>query len=415
MIRGRAFITRGAAPLGLPHTLARPSTSLRATLSLSKGRAPLAPARSVRVARSRSSLATRLGATPLGLDTRDVGQRVVKIALIVILGFTGLSAAQHPPLLAGSITGRVVEEGANTPLADALVTVTKSPVAGQLPEAPREAMTNGDGRYRFEQLTPGRYGVSVQRTGYASASPPNPSPSVVIDGDKPATELVIALPRGAVIAGRVLDANGQPRADVRVMAMRRAPGLPTGRLVSLGPFALTNDLGEFRIHSLAAGEYVVQATANTRWLPQSAKGQTRPSLVTVPTYYPGTIDAESAQPVTVAAGQTLTIEIGLQQAPTYSITGVVVDESGRPLANAGVTITPDRGSHLWMAGPATRARTEDDGSFTLDGLIGGVYVLNAAVPPAGGSITSYTYISSGQVKVVVNDHVTGLQLTAERP
>src|SRR5687767_11662960 len=41
---GRAseiVITRGAAPLGLPHTLSRPSTSLRATLGLSGGRAPL--------------------------------------------------------------------------------------------------------------------------------------------------------------------------------------------------------------------------------------------------------------------------------------------------------------------------------------------------------------------------------------
>jgi Carboxypeptidase regulatory-like domain len=335
-----------------------------------------------------------------------------------IVGLTASPAAQRSSSPAGSISGRVVEDGTNAPVADVLVRLMNStrPVTGQLPEPPREALTDRDGRYRFEGLALGRYSVSVQKTGYASTSPPNPPPVVVIDADKPATDLVIPLPRGAVIAGRVLGANGQPLADARVMAMRRAPGAPAAGFVPLGPPAPTNDLGEFRIHSLAAGEYVVQASLITRWLPQSARSEaTSPLLVPVPTYYPGTIEVESAQPVTVAAGQTLTIEIGLQLAPTYSIAGVVVDESGRPLANAGVTITPDRGSHLWMTGPATRARTEDDGSFRLDGLISGVYVLNAAVPPAGGSTTSYTYISSGQVKVVVNDHMTGLRLTAERP
>src|SRR5262249_40021910 len=39
--RDRAFSIRGALPLGLPHTLSRPSTSLGTTLSLPKGRSPL--------------------------------------------------------------------------------------------------------------------------------------------------------------------------------------------------------------------------------------------------------------------------------------------------------------------------------------------------------------------------------------
>src|SRR5262249_50192472 len=39
--RARRYFNRGASPLGLPGTLSRPSTKLRATLRLSKGRAPL--------------------------------------------------------------------------------------------------------------------------------------------------------------------------------------------------------------------------------------------------------------------------------------------------------------------------------------------------------------------------------------
>jgi protocatechuate 3,4-dioxygenase beta subunit len=264
-------------------------------------------------------------------------------------------------------------------------------------------------------MAPGRYTVSVHKTGYASPAPPNPPPFVIVDADRPTGEVMIALPRGAVIAGRVLDVNGQPRADVRVMAMRRVPGTPAGNLVPMMPPASTNDLGEFRIHSLAAGEYVVQANPNTRWLPPDGRAEPPAKRVMVSTYYPGTVDAEIAQPVALAAGQTFNgLEIGLQQVPTYSIAGVVVDQSGRPLANAGVTIATS-GSRLSMAGPATRVITANDGSFKLDGLPSGTYTVNAGVPSVSGA-ASYTYITSNQLSVFVNeDHVTGLQLTAERP
>jgi protocatechuate 3,4-dioxygenase beta subunit len=199
--------------------------------------------------------------------------------------------------------------------------------------------------------------------------------------------------------------------------MRRVPGSSLGDFVPIMPPALTNDLGEFRIHSLAAGEYVVQANPNTRWLPPDSRAEApAPKVVTVSTYYPGTLEAEIAQPIAVVAGQTLNgVEIGLLQVPTYSIAGFVVDQSGQPLANAGVTVATASGSRLSMAGPATRVLTADDGSFKLEGLPSGAYTVNAGVPSITGP-TSYTYITSNQLSVVVNDeHVTGLQLTAERP
>jgi len=337
--------------------------------------------------------------------------------VFVLLAFASPTAAQ-PASSTGVITLRVVEQGSSAPIADAQVRliIATRPIGSQLLEPVREALTDSDGRYRFERMAPGRYNIFVHKTGYASAAPPDPPPFVIIDADGPTAELVIALPRGSVIAGRVLDVNGQPRADVRVMAMRRVPGIPAGNLVPMMPPVSTNDLGEFRIHSLAAGEYVVQANPNTRWLPPDGRAEAPAKRVTVSTYYPGTVDAEIAQPVALAAGQTLNgLEIGLLQVPTYSIAGVVVDQSGRPLPNAGVTVVTASGSRLSMAGPATRVITGDDGSFKLEGLTSGTYTVNAGVPSSSGA-RSYRYITSNQLSVVVNDdHVTGLQLTAERP
>ena len=75
----------------------------------------------------------------------------------------------------------------------------------------------------------------------------------------------VALQRGGVIAGRVVDEAGDPLVEVRVMATQRpaaCPGagvMPADLLLSVGPGDQTNDLGEFRLYSLAGGEYYVQA------------------------------------------------------------------------------------------------------------------------------------------------------------
>ena len=55
----------------------------------------------------------------------------------------------------------------------------------------------------------------------------------------------IALPRGAVITGRVSDENGDPLARVQVYTMFFAPGSTRGQ--RMGMNAQTDDLGHFRL------------------------------------------------------------------------------------------------------------------------------------------------------------------------
>ena len=77
-------------------------------------------------------------------------------------------------------------------------------------------------------------------------------------------EVALQLQKGAVITGKVLDASGEPLADARIMAMHRfnagGPGGSVPRLMpAAGGMQQTNDLGEFRVASLAPGEYYIAA------------------------------------------------------------------------------------------------------------------------------------------------------------
>ena len=234
---------------------------------------------------------------------------------------------------------------------------------------------------------------------------------------------------GAVIAGRVLDITGQPFTRARVTAMvRRAAG---EHLEPVAPSVPTNDLGEFRLYGLAAGDYFIQASPNPpAFMPTAVRDSNPPSEAVVATYYAGAIDPALAQAVTIGNQQTLNgIEIGLLQASVYSVSGVVVDRRGRPVANAGIHVRPERNSGGFLTRPPL-ARSAADGSFKLDGLTTGVYLITPAVPVAGsqaaaippevvargGVTTSYRYDQSPPVAVVVEgDHVTGVRLTAERP
>ena len=310
--------------------------------------------------------------------------------VVVLLAFSTLSAAQPAPA-AGVITGRVVEEGANTPIADARVMAMAMITAPSSAQPPwqYQASTGSDGTFRFEGLPPGRYRITAQKAGYASLGPGSPPPPlVVLQAGGPGASQVIALQRGGVIAGRVLSPAGEPMAEARVMPMRRLPGgAAGGRLMMSGPPATTNDLGEFRLHSLAPGDYYLQASP--RFEPPTARSG--PSAVIIaPTFYPGTTDTATAQPVSVGGGATLDgIEIRVLQVPAFSIKGIVVDEAGTPVGNAAVMLSSDPSVGMPMFNGPSRTRTAADGTFTIEGVASGTYRLTAAAPivskaPAGG-------------------------------
>jgi hypothetical protein len=141
-----------------------------------------------------------------------------------------------------------------------------------------------------------------------------------------------------------------------------------------GGVGQTNDLGEFRIANLPKGDYLVIATQQERTpfdvsIPSPAK-------VAAPTYYPGTTERQSAQVITIRAGETVgDMWFSVVSSAAFSVSGVVVDERGAPSAGAMVTLMP--GSQPEMPFPFLMGAADRNGAFTVSGALPGSYFVIA--------------------------------------
>ena len=214
---------------------------------------------------------------------------------------------------------------------------------------PRRATTDVDGQFEFANLPAGTYRVTASPAQYASqylsmsygaTRPMGPywpelgQPIELKEGQS-LDKVNIALPRGAIITGRVLDENGEPLARVQVYTLGFPPGVSRGQRYGGG--MSTDDLGQFRLWGLSPGEYVVVADARgNTFVPPNAPPETEEERVGyVTTYYPGTSDEGGAQRVRVKGSEeTQGIDIRVGQARLYHVSGFVVDSKGSPLAGA---------------------------------------------------------------------------------
>ena len=107
--------------------------------------------------------------------------------------------------------------------------------------------TDQEGRFEIAAPVSG-FTVRVSKPGFAPVYIPA---SDVIES----RPLDVRLPRGAAIQGRVLDASGAAVVDARVTVRL---GEPVSRSrIAVSVTTRTDDLGEFRVGSLAAGRYTV--------------------------------------------------------------------------------------------------------------------------------------------------------------
>jgi hypothetical protein len=368
------------------------------------------------------------------LSEGDV-QPLVGVILALALGQT------TAPASTGGIAGRVTADETHAPIAGAHIVLfpARPPRApNQIPIGPPpQTTTDQDGRFAFDRIEPGEYRINAQKSGFAPMGlpPMTPQAVIVVAGQQATVDLHLL--RGGVISGRVLDPKGEPLTDAQVTALRRmpAPRNPSGqnRLLPApmtGP-QQTNDLGEFRISGLAPGDYVVAvmprafaAFGGPGVVPQRSSGSSHTTLV--PTFYPGTVDSAAAQMLTVAAGAEVgNISFTVQAAPGYRVSGVVVDESGAPIADAMVMLNLDSRNGPLMFGTMGNGRSDANGRFAINDVPAGSYRANASVIMRSGSGGGGGFVSfsSGRVgglvqptEVVVTDSdVKGVRVVAQRP
>jgi hypothetical protein len=324
------------------------------------------------------------------------------VALLVAGSFAMSSAAQAPvvpprdrPLQAatgtGRIRGRVVAADTGAPLRRAQVRLASWEL-----RVFRTVSTDAEGRFNLIDLPAGSYGLTVTRNGYASLQFGQQRPFeggrvLELANGQLMDRVDFALPPGSVITGRVTDQLGEPVAGIYMQAMRYHY-LPGGERQLMGASRgdtltmVTNDLGEFRVSGLLPGTYVLRANPDDggmRGILRDSAPSTQASGDSygyATTFYPGTLSAEQAEPISVGAGDVASASFVLSTARLTRISGMIRDSQGRPVTSGSLWLRSRTPTSVWgMSGPQVGA----DGRFTIANVPPGDYSIDVVPRSAG--------------------------------
>ena len=163
-----------------------------------------------------------------------------------------------------SIVGMVVKLAGSEPL-------TKARVHLQSMEDRTRSIstvTNAGGRFELKGIDAGRYRLTVSRVGfvtqeYGQKKSDGPGAVLSLRPSQELKDLHFRLIPSSVIAGRILDEDGEPLPSVNVTAAREVYS-DGKRALAMGATVETNDLGEYRLFGLSPGRYFVSAVY-PRW------------------------------------------------------------------------------------------------------------------------------------------------------
>jgi hypothetical protein len=276
--------------------------------------------------------------------------------------------------------------------------------------------TDGAGRFRMDNLPPGKYTLDGGRDDYFDANRAN----VVVVGGKTA-DVALSMTPGATVSGRVSNPSGRPMANAVVTAYELSFefGLPILRATEQ---ATTDDRGDYRIFWLPAGEYYIAATPRSTLPARTASNIVAMSRVDqiVRTYHPGVVDALTSKSLQIKGGERIAdIDIAMKaHGGVHRISGVI--NSAVSAGTAFLALVPgdsntpyeawgNQNLHVGAIPLAVNNGNAINTQFDVDGITPGFYRLIAIVDeanPDGGS--GYAF---GQATVEVRDRdVSGVQL-----
>jgi len=184
-----------------------------------------------------------------------------------------------------------------------------------------------------------------------------------------------------IISGRVIDESGVPVASAAVSALRGSVFIDDlGRQVPVSG-AVAGSAGEYCIHGLSPGKYIVRAVARTH--PPSASpecdtccGSSLTEYQT--TFYRASLSKEHATVIEITKGKNAAgIDIMMRRVRAYCLRGEVRDGNGVLMTDVAVTLETDS----WSSGVIT-----EGGRFLLNSLPAGIYTIVISDHPKLGRV-----------------------------
>jgi protocatechuate 3,4-dioxygenase beta subunit len=333
---------------------------------------------------------------------------------ILVLALSALSLAQTsagPSKAAAhaSVEGIVTKEPGSEPVKKALIElIAEDQSAG----GDYTAVSGIDGKFHIEGVLPGHYHLFVERTGLLDSDKHHGRTEgriLTLTADQELKDLQVHLQAAAVVRGRVTDEDGDPLPDAQVAVLHQTYSSGRSRWEQIGG-ERTNDLGEFRIANLPAGNYYISVSPppDFRSLLEGAgaagdhaeKPTDRSVMTYQTTYYPGTADRSQASPIQLHAGDDFPVSFSLTPSPSLSIRGSV--ENLPPHASASIMLQ-SRDFNLVLSG----AEMHKDGSFVIRDVAPGAYTILATVE------NSPVPMTARQALQIVSSNVDGVRLSPQ--
>ena len=328
------------------------------------------------------------------VETRTAFRRRTKEGwlLVWLLAVIGIAVPPDDAIAQAARTarlrGRVIAGDTGKPLRGAFVNIIDTRAANPTERKGRWIATDGDGTWELSDLAPGRYTVSVTKSGYLKIEYGQQRPfergkTLELTAGQTFDKVDVTLPRGSAITGRIFDEFGDPAATVMVRALRhryvdgqrQLTPLSEGiEVLTTGGGDITDDLGQFRIYGLAPGDYYVSALF-------SPSGEAAGRTDYLPTYYPGTASPAEARRITVRLGEEAdNINVNLVVARFSGVSGTVLNSQNAPV-KASLQLSTEDTSGL-PVGPATSSA---DGTFAFRHVPPGEYRLRAYGAQSAGT------------------------------
>ena len=201
---------------------------------------------------------------------------VIAAALVgPLLSAQGRDVVRPPATGTGSIAGRITENSTGRPINRALVTL-QQPEAG----VPHQVLTNADGYFVFRNLPAGRYSrLSATKPAYVTTYYGEKRPGAYQQGvtiplgeGQHVTGIDLKMLRGGVITGTIVDHEGRPVRDARLILTQIATS--GGRRMPMNTAtAMSDDRGMYRAYGLAPGDWIVSANASGYVVARASSGR----------------------------------------------------------------------------------------------------------------------------------------------
>ena len=336
-----------------------------------------------------------------------------------------LAAAQPPPATdpkdLAALSGKTVSAAGQPLKKTALSLRSVGGAAGSgLVLQNYTATSDGEGKFVFEGLQPGRYQLTAERQGYLRQAYGSKRSSGMGMGTilnlgkgEQMKDLTLPLTPHAIISGKVLDDDGDPVANASVRAMRYAFMNGKRQMMPSGQ-AGSDESGDYKIGGLAPGRYFLVASKQRGMFmsdaapPDAKPGKIEEDLVT--TYYPSVTDSSSATPIDTIAGRSAPgTDIRLRKAQVVRVRGKLVGMlPNQSMQRLQVMLLPSGASMMTSIGSGSVSPTKD-GSFELTRVQAGSYTLAAA------NMQGMMQILARQQVEVGSQNLDGVALTLQTP